>query len=50
MPHHATHAVPSHGPRLQRKGLKVSLEIAPAVPALVYGDPNRLRQVISNFM
>lgn len=43
-------AVRTFSTPIQRKGLRVALEVSPSLPELVEGDPNRLRQVISNFM
>jgi signal transduction histidine kinase len=37
-------------PEARRKGLSVVSEIAPDVPALCVGDPNRLRQVLLNLV
>ena len=37
-------------PELRRKGLTVSREISPDVPATCVGDPNRLRQVLLNLI
>ncbi len=34
----------------QRKGLELCLEISPAVPEILEGDPGRLRQVILNLL
>ena len=34
----------------QQKGLKLTLEVAPEVPATVRGDPGRLRQVLTNLV
>jgi PAS domain S-box-containing protein len=34
----------------QRKGLELCLEISPAVPTVLQGDPGRLRQVILNLL
>lgn len=35
-------------PRAQQKGLAFRAEVAPDVPELVHGDPNRVRQVLLN--
>ena len=34
----------------RRKGLALALQVAPDVPATLYGDPVRLRQVLSNLV
>lgn len=34
----------------QRKGLQLSMEFDPAVPGIALGDPERLRQVLSNLV
>ncbi len=34
----------------RRKGLALTLQVAPDVPATLYGDPVRLRQVLSNLV
>jgi signal transduction histidine kinase/ActR/RegA family two-component response regulator len=34
----------------QRKGLKLTLDLAPELPATVRGDPGRLRQVLTNLV
>jgi PAS domain S-box-containing protein len=36
--------------RAQRKGLEFCLEISPGVPAVLQGDPGRLRQVVVNLL
>ena len=36
--------------RAQQKGLEFCLEISPAVPGILQGDPGRLRQVIVNLL
>ncbi|HJV00276.1 MAG TPA: response regulator [Burkholderiaceae bacterium] len=38
------------GPQAQAKGLRLEQVIAPRIPIGVYGDPNRLRQVIVNLL
>jgi len=38
------------GPRAQDKGLKLSTSFAPQVPRALYGDSNRLRQVLDNLV
>ncbi len=36
--------------RAEEKGLELIFRVAPDVPALVAGDPNRLRQILSNLI
>lgn len=38
------------GPQAQAKGLRLDLQAAAQIPIGVYGDPNRLRQVIVNLL
>ncbi len=43
-------AVSRLAPRAKEKGLKLRCEFDPAAPAVVRGDPKRLRQVLSNLV
>ena len=38
------------GPRANQKGLELSCRIAPDVPAVIIGDPGRLRQIVLNLV
>ncbi len=42
--------MPAWAEKAREKGLSLSIEIDPAIPARVFGDPNRLRQVLANLM
>ena len=37
-------------PSIENKGLRLELEIAPHTPALLQGDPTRVRQILSNLI
>jgi len=39
-----------HAPRAQEKGLEIACVVPPDLPALVRGDPGRLRQVVANLV
>lgn len=38
------------GPRAAEKGLELAVELDPAVPEMLVGDPNRVRQVLTNLV
>jgi len=46
----ASDVVTLMAPRAAAKGLTLSTDVSPAVPARLRGDPNRLRQVILNLL
>lgn len=39
-----------HGPGARRKRLDLTVHVAPRVPAVLHGDPGRLRQVLTNLV
>ena len=43
-------SVALHAPQVHRKGLQITYWVAPEVPDLVIGDPQRLRQVLWNLI
>jgi PAS domain S-box-containing protein len=46
----AQRIVSAHAPQAAAKGLRLGFALAPDVPAQTYGDPMRLRQVVTNFL
>ena len=44
------HTLSMLGERASRKGLRLTMEIDPAIPAQLHGDPLRLGQVLLNFV
>jgi signal transduction histidine kinase len=36
--------------QMRKKGLTLSVEVAPDIPEVVYGDPTRLRQIVLNLL
>ena len=45
-----TETVALYRPSIEGKGLRLELEIAPHTPALLQGDPTRVRQILSNLI
>ncbi len=43
-------SVAPHAPQAHRKGLQIAYRVAPEVPDLVAGDPQRLRQILWNLI
>jgi len=43
-------SIKSYQPKAAQKGIAISVEVAPTVPAQLIGDPLRIRQVIGNLL